>query len=189
MLCQTSIFTKTKVRIDWQFMLVVGIVLGAFISSATDKSFRLETCPAKMGEAILAHPSEKRAVGAFVGGVYRDGGALVLAGGCPSGHGLSGMMQLSPQFVCGVWPMFFGAGVWGCSYRLWTEDIMNTAQWAGSCPRVCCFGFLLQKGRVLRFDKQVGAMLLTDMTIFNFMLSAILVGNGRDPLALEHGKS
>ena len=38
------------------------------------------------------------------------------------------------------------------------------------------FGFLLQKGRVLRFEKQVGAMRLKDMTIFKFMLSAILVG-------------
>ncbi len=38
------------------------------------------------------------------------------------------------------------------------------------------FGFLLQKGRVLRFDKQVGAMRLHDMTILKFMLSAILVG-------------
>jgi uncharacterized protein len=38
------------------------------------------------------------------------------------------------------------------------------------------FGILLQKGRVLRFDKQVGAMLLKDMTILKFMLSAILVG-------------
>lgn len=38
------------------------------------------------------------------------------------------------------------------------------------------FGVLLQKGRVLRFDKQVGAMLLKDMTILKFMLSAILVG-------------
>jgi len=38
------------------------------------------------------------------------------------------------------------------------------------------FGFLLQKGGVLRFEKQVGAMLLKDMTILKFMLSAILVG-------------
>jgi len=38
------------------------------------------------------------------------------------------------------------------------------------------FGFLLQKGRVLRFDKQIGAMLFQDMTIFKFMLSAIIVG-------------
>ncbi|MBC7354830.1 MAG: YeeE/YedE family protein [Desulfomicrobiaceae bacterium] len=38
------------------------------------------------------------------------------------------------------------------------------------------FGFLLQKGRVLRFEKQVSAMLLQDMTILKFMLSAIAVG-------------
>lgn len=38
------------------------------------------------------------------------------------------------------------------------------------------FGVLLQQGRVLRFEKQVGAMLLMDMTILKFMLSAIIVG-------------
>ena len=37
------------------------------------------------------------------------------------------------------------------------------------------FGFLLQKGQVLRYDKQLGAMRLLDMTIMKFMLSAILV--------------
>lgn len=38
------------------------------------------------------------------------------------------------------------------------------------------FGFLLQKGRVLRFEKQIGALQLKDMTILKFMLSAIIVG-------------
>jgi uncharacterized membrane protein YedE/YeeE len=38
------------------------------------------------------------------------------------------------------------------------------------------FGALLQQGRVLRFEKQIGAMLLKDMTIVKFMLSAIIVG-------------
>ena len=38
------------------------------------------------------------------------------------------------------------------------------------------FGFLLQKGRVLRYEKQLGALRLLDMTIFKFMLSAIFVG-------------
>lgn len=38
------------------------------------------------------------------------------------------------------------------------------------------FGFLLQKGRVLRYDKQIGALRLQDMTIVKFMLSAIVVG-------------
>ncbi len=38
------------------------------------------------------------------------------------------------------------------------------------------FGILLQKAEVLRFEKQVGALRLMDMTIFKFMLSAIAVG-------------
>lgn len=101
-------FTKTKVQVDWQFMLVVGIVLGAFISSVMDKSFRLEAVPPTWEERF--GPSiGKRAVGAFVGGIIAMIGAR-LADGCPSGHGLSGMMQLSvSSFVALV--MFFGVGV------------------------------------------------------------------------------
>lgn len=38
------------------------------------------------------------------------------------------------------------------------------------------FGVLLQKGEVLRFEKQVGFMLLKDMTIIKFMLTAVIVG-------------
>lgn len=52
---------------------------------------------------------------------------------------------------------------------------MNTEQWLGLATGIL-FGFLLQKGRVLRFDKQIGALLLRDMTILKFMLSSILVG-------------
>lgn len=37
------------------------------------------------------------------------------------------------------------------------------------------FGALLQRGGVLRYDKQMGAMRLIDMTIVKFMLSAIVV--------------
>ena len=37
------------------------------------------------------------------------------------------------------------------------------------------FGFLPQKGQVLRYDKQLGALRLKDFTILKFMLSAILV--------------
>jgi uncharacterized protein len=48
-------------------------------------------------------------------------------------------------------------------------------QWLGLITGIC-FGALLQQGRVLRFEKQVGAMLLRDMTILKFMMSAILVG-------------
>ena len=50
-----------------------------------------------------------RAIGAFLGGIVAMFGAR-LAGGCPSGHGLSGLMQLS---ISGFLAMagFFGAGI------------------------------------------------------------------------------
>jgi len=38
------------------------------------------------------------------------------------------------------------------------------------------FGFFLQRGQVLRYDKQIGALRLLDMTIVKFMLTAIFVG-------------
>ncbi len=37
------------------------------------------------------------------------------------------------------------------------------------------FGILLQRARVLRYDKQLGALRLKDMTIVKFMLSAVVV--------------
>jgi len=39
------------------------------------------------------------------------------------------------------------------------------------------FGFFLQRGQVLRYDKQIGALRLIDMTILKFMLTAIFVGS------------
>ncbi len=37
------------------------------------------------------------------------------------------------------------------------------------------FGFLLQKARVIRYDKQVAALRLMDMTIVKFMFTSVLV--------------
>jgi len=101
-------YTKEKVRVDWQFMLVLGIFLGALISSAIDRSFKLESIPPtwkkRFGPSI-----GKRAVGAFVGGAIAMMGAR-MADGCPSGHGLSGMMQLSVSAFVAL-ALFFGVGV------------------------------------------------------------------------------
>ena len=89
-------------------MLVLGIFIGAFISSTTDKSFKLESVP-ETWEKRYGPSIGKRAVGAFIGGIIAMLGAR-MADGCPSGHGLSGMMQLSMSaFVALV--IFFAAGV------------------------------------------------------------------------------
>jgi uncharacterized membrane protein YedE/YeeE len=37
------------------------------------------------------------------------------------------------------------------------------------------FGFLMQKARVIRYDKQIGALRLIDMTIVKYMLSTVMV--------------
>ncbi|OGP95003.1 MAG: YeeE/YedE family protein [Deltaproteobacteria bacterium RBG_16_47_11] len=101
-------FTKERVRVDWQFMLVLGIFFGALISSAADKSFKLEGVPPTW-EKRFGPSIGKRAVGAFVGGVIAMMGAR-MADGCPSGHGLSGMMQLSVSAFVAL-ALFFGVGV------------------------------------------------------------------------------
>lgn len=49
------------------------------------------------------------------------------------------------------------------------------------------FGILLQKGGVLRFDRQVGALLFRDMTLIKFMFSAIMVGSVGLQLLAESG--
>ena len=38
------------------------------------------------------------------------------------------------------------------------------------------FGFIMQKSRILRFEKQIGFLLLRDMTFLKFFLTAIIVG-------------
>ncbi len=38
------------------------------------------------------------------------------------------------------------------------------------------FGFLLQRGSVLRYDRQLGALRFMDMTIVKFMFSTVMVG-------------
>lgn len=40
-----------------------------------------------------------------------------------------------------------------------------------------CFGFLLQKGGVTRYDVIIGQLLFTDFTVLKVMLSAVIVGS------------
>ncbi|MEJ5299551.1 MAG: YeeE/YedE thiosulfate transporter family protein [Thermodesulforhabdaceae bacterium] len=109
-------FKKEKVKVDWQFMLIVGIFLGAFFASFADGSFKVELVPPtwaeRFGPSVL-----KRAIAAFIGGIIAMIGAR-MADGCPSGHGLSGMMQLSASaFVALTMFFLFGVIVANIIYR------------------------------------------------------------------------
>lgn len=90
---ENDYYQSKKVKVDWQMLFVVGIFVGAFASSRLGKTAKRELVPPiwcnRFGSSAVV-----RAVGAFIGGVVLIFGAR-LAGGCPSGHGMSGNMQLS----------------------------------------------------------------------------------------------
>ncbi|HNR13620.1 MAG TPA: YeeE/YedE thiosulfate transporter family protein, partial [Thermodesulfobacteriota bacterium] len=90
---QNPYFTKEKVIVDWQFMLLIGVFVGACLASLADRSFKAESTPPIWRERFGSRVAV-RAVGAFFGGILAMFGAR-MADGCPSGHGLSGLMQLS----------------------------------------------------------------------------------------------
>ena len=101
-------YQSKSVKIEWQFMLVIGIGIGAFLAAAATRDLRIEQVPPIWRERFGNHAG-RRAIAAFLGGAVALFGAR-LAGGCPSGHGMSGLMQFS---VSGLLAMagFFGAGV------------------------------------------------------------------------------
>lgn len=99
-------FQDEKVKVDWQMMFVMGIFFGALISSLIGKSFTSEKIP-PMWEKRFGSKVSTRAIGAFIGGAIAMFGAR-LAGGCPSGHGLSGLMQLSVSGFVALICFFIG---------------------------------------------------------------------------------
>jgi len=99
-------FVKYKPHIDWQWMFVIGIMVGALISALISKSFKWQAVPDSWQERFGKNPVKRAAV-AFLGGVIAILGAR-LAGGCPSGHGLSGFMQLSISGLIALVCFFIG---------------------------------------------------------------------------------
>ncbi len=78
-------YLHNKAWFDWQFMLVIGVFFGAYLST------RL----ARTAAQPLAQPAKSsRAIQSFVGGLILMFGAR-LAGGCTSGHVISGGFQLA----------------------------------------------------------------------------------------------
>ncbi|MBN2580293.1 MAG: YeeE/YedE family protein [Pirellulales bacterium] len=95
-------YLVSEPAVDWQMMLVVGLPIGALISALLSRSYRVERVP-KLWEWRFGPSRAKRYAWAFLGGALLLFGAR-LAGGCTSGHGISGGLQLS----VGSW-LFFAA--------------------------------------------------------------------------------
>ena len=99
-------FVKFTPKIDWQWMFLAGILFGSFFSAISSHSFRIQN-PPDMWVSRFGPSKVKRAVFAFIGGCIALFGAR-LADGCPSGHGLSGLMQLSVSGFIALACFFIG---------------------------------------------------------------------------------
>ena len=79
--------------LDWEVMLVAGIFLGAYFSARLSGQFSLRWIPG-MWEAAFGLSLGPRLLTALAGGALMGFGAR-WAGGCTSGHGISGTLQLT----------------------------------------------------------------------------------------------
>jgi len=86
-------YGNVKPGVDWQMMLVLGIVIGAAASALLSGDARGRWIPVQWASAFGSGIG-LRVVVAFLGGILLGFGAR-WAGGCTSGHGISGAMQLS----------------------------------------------------------------------------------------------
>lgn len=86
-------FQKYGFKIDWQLLFLIGITIGSFLSAKMSGAFKVQTVP-DMWRNHFGPGRGPRILMAFVGGIVAAFGAR-MAGGCPSGHGISGLMQMS----------------------------------------------------------------------------------------------
>lgn len=103
-----ELYRSTGVRVDWQMMLVIGLGLGALLSALPAGVFRPHWVP-DMWRAAFGGDLALRLPISFLGGVLAVFGAR-WAGGCTSGHGITGAAQMTVagwlSAIC-----FFVAGI------------------------------------------------------------------------------
>ncbi|MGA1840796.1 MAG: YeeE/YedE thiosulfate transporter family protein [bacterium] len=101
-------YKKFVPSVDWEWMLVVGIVIGAFISASLSGQFHVQWVPAKWAYTF-GHLICPRLLVALAGGIIMGFGAR-WGGGCTSGHGISGTLQLAvSSWLASI--CFFAGGI------------------------------------------------------------------------------
>ena len=105
-------YKKFEPVIDWEWMFVVGIIIGGFFSSVLSGTFRLHVLSSTWISQFGQTPF-LRIFAALIGGVILGFGAR-WAGGCTSGHGISGTLQMAVSgwlavisfFITGIFTAF-----------------------------------------------------------------------------------
>jgi hypothetical protein len=92
--------------VDWEWMLVLGVFIGAFLSAKLSGQFQGDWVPTKWA-ATFGNTPLTRWIVALIGGTVMGIGAR-WAGGCTSGHGISGTLQLAVSSWLAVICFFIG---------------------------------------------------------------------------------
>ncbi len=100
-------YKKIKLKINWQWMLVLGIVAGSFLSAIISGDFQTYTWVPPRWAAAFGDNVAIRLLVAMAGGIILGFGAR-FAGGCTSGHGISGTLQLAVSSWVSVIFFFIG---------------------------------------------------------------------------------
>jgi uncharacterized protein len=77
---QMSYFIKVAPKIDWQWMFMVGIFLGAMVAALSSGSFKLQLLPDMWVARFGERSGLRRAVTAFIGGTVAMFGARLADG-------------------------------------------------------------------------------------------------------------
>lgn len=80
-------------KIGWGWMFVLGVFVGAYLSSRLSGDHSPETVPALWRWRFGGSPAVRLAAAFLAGAVMMFGARL--AGGCTSGHGISGNLQFA----------------------------------------------------------------------------------------------
>jgi len=76
---QTDYFVKSPQKIDWQWMFVIGILIGSLIASLSSGTFRSQPVP-DMWKERFGSGLGKRGIVAFIGGTIAMFGARLADG-------------------------------------------------------------------------------------------------------------
>lgn len=107
-------YKKTPPIVDWAVMLLIGIVIGGFLSAWLSGTFRFEMVP-EFWKTHFGDTPGWRLGTAFIGGIFMGVGSR-WSNGCTSGHGISGTLQMALSGWISV--IFIFAGGIGCALLL-----------------------------------------------------------------------
>lgn len=103
-------FKENPPKVNWEFIFVIATIFGSTISALNNGEFAISGLPSMWVEKHGSNSWVHFITLSFIGGVLMAFGAR-MAGGCTSGHGISGTSQLGVSSWISVICFFIGGAI------------------------------------------------------------------------------